>query len=142
MSPFAAARPCRNPTCPALIRSGRFCPEHAREYEARRGSPSSRGYDARHRAWRLAVLADHPVCQDPDRRHPDHQEPATTADHIVALVEWERDAEAAALRLLLRLGNGTDAAWLLTELHAWSLLNGQGLCASCHSSKTARENRR
>lgn len=43
----------RRRACPRILTRGeRRCTEHAREYEARRGSPSERGYDAQHRALR------------------------------------------------------------------------------------------
>ena len=77
----------------------------------RRPSRQARGYDARHDAWRRAVLTEHPWCKDPRRRHPDALLPATHADHIVPIAQ-----------------GGT-----------WLLENGQGLCHDCHSAKTVGE---
>lgn len=38
--------------CPHLAAVGRtLCDEHEKAYEAKRGSASQRGYDARHRRW-------------------------------------------------------------------------------------------
>jgi hypothetical protein len=46
-------RTCPIPGCPALIpTTARYCPTHAREYEARRGTPTQRGYDRAHRRLR------------------------------------------------------------------------------------------
>jgi hypothetical protein len=43
----------RRRTCPRILTRGeRYCPEHAREYEAQRGTPTERGYDAKHRRLR------------------------------------------------------------------------------------------
>ena len=44
---------CPHTGCPVLIpRTSRFCPTHAREHEARRGTPTQRGYDLAHRRLR------------------------------------------------------------------------------------------
>jgi hypothetical protein len=60
--PSALLRPCSAPLCPELV-EGRFCVEHARQAEQRRGSSAARGYDARWRAFavrfrRMLVAAD------------------------------------------------------------------------------------
>lgn len=48
-----AGRRCPGKGCPTIIPAGtRYCPPHARAYEARRGTPAARGYDAAHRAER------------------------------------------------------------------------------------------
>lgn len=79
--PHRAARACVVPGCPNLVR-GRDsrCPEHQREYEARqdarRGTASERGYDARWQKIRDRFLGDHPFCEICG-------EPATVAHHIV-----------------------------------------------------------
>ncbi len=111
--PLKPLRPCLHPGCPALVSTGR-CPAHARAYDRQRGTSAERGYHSpEHRAWRRAVLELHPTCADPDRRHPDEERLAVHADHIIPV----------------RLG-GT-----------WAIENGQGLCHSCHSAKTMREQR-
>src|SRR5579885_2131857 len=108
--PNRPARLCRFPNCPNRIAATeRHCAEHKRELAARdiahRGTASARGYDARHRRWRLFVLRRDPVCRSCGKA------PSVHADHIVPL----------------SLGG------------SWALSNGQGLCASCHNSKTAYE---
>lgn len=48
---MAATRRC--PRCPRLIPAGtRYCPTHAREYEAKRGTSTQRGYGPTHQALR------------------------------------------------------------------------------------------
>lgn len=60
-------RRCSGVGCPRLIYAGkRYCAEHQREYDERRGSPKARGYDApyhraRARAKRL-VDSGRAVC--------------------------------------------------------------------------------
>lgn len=49
---------CPKPGCPVLIpATRRYCPEHARDYEQRRGSRQQRGYDATHNRLRAAWQA-------------------------------------------------------------------------------------
>ena len=56
-----AKRICPKPGCPAVVNK-RYCVEHEREYEAKRGSSSQRGYGSQHRnerqrwARRIATL--------------------------------------------------------------------------------------
>ena len=78
--PSRPLRPCAQPGCPALVAQGSRCPAHATQHNrvhkaAQRGVYSS----ARHRAWRLMVLARDPLCVDCHRR------PSTDADHIIPL---------------------------------------------------------
>lgn len=48
-----AGRRCPTKGCPTILTRGqRYCPTHLREYEARRGTPTQRGYGADHRALR------------------------------------------------------------------------------------------
>lgn len=55
---MAASRVCPRPGCPAIIPAGqRYCPTHAREYEARRGTRQARGYGADHDRRRRALVA-------------------------------------------------------------------------------------
>ncbi|HUK20572.1 MAG TPA: HNH endonuclease signature motif containing protein [Gemmatimonadales bacterium] len=78
-------RPCLAPRCPELVADG-YCAEHRRVRERRRGSSAKRGYDARHRRWRLLVLARDPICKGCNRTL------STDADHIVPLSKggtWE-----------------------------------------------------
>lgn len=46
-----AKRICPKPGCPNVA-VGRYCPQHNREYEAKRGTKLERGYDARFREVR------------------------------------------------------------------------------------------
>ena len=53
-----AGRRCPSRGCPRIItNSARYCPDHAREYEAKRGTPTQRGYGADHRARRATLVA-------------------------------------------------------------------------------------
>ena len=51
-----AKRICPKPGCPHVA-VGRYCPQHNREYEAKRGTSTARGYDQAHRARRAAWAA-------------------------------------------------------------------------------------
>jgi len=84
----------------------------SRRDESTRPSAAARGYcDRAHRAWRQAVLTrDAWACRACGRVCSDHRE--AHADHIVPISQG---------------GERYDVA------------NGQTLCASCHSRKTARE---
>ena len=71
-----AKRVCPKPNCPEIIDSAqRYCARHTREYDARRGSPASRGYGADHRRLRLhharqmsaGILYICPRCLEPIR---------------------------------------------------------------------------
>ena len=117
--PQKAGRACRHPGCPALAHgeSG-YCEEHERlhraEYDRQRGTAAQRGYGSRWRRLRAMYLRRHPLCTDPYQIHGNEVVAATQVDHIVP-----------------RKQGGTDQ---------WD--NLQGLCASCHSRKTAQEDGR
>ena len=50
-----AGRRCPGERCPRILTQGeRYCPQHAAEYEQRRGTATQRGYDGQHRALRRA----------------------------------------------------------------------------------------
>ena len=85
-----------------------------RDESKERGTAAQRGYDARHRRWRRAVLARHPICQMCLKQGKTIS--ATVADHIEPLDPRNP-----------RAGN-----WSVEE-------NGQGLCHACHNRKTADE---
>lgn len=51
-----AGRRCPASRCPVVLTRGeRYCPAHAAEYEAQRGTTASRGYGARHQSARAEV---------------------------------------------------------------------------------------
>lgn len=116
--PLKSLRPCSHPGCAALIRYGRYCDQH----QPRLGRPvvagqperltaAQRGYGAPWRKLRAQFLARHPVCVDPDHRHPGQVRAATDVDHITP-----------------RSQGGSDDP-----------TNLQPLCHACHSAKTLRE---
>lgn len=118
--PIKSPRGCAFSGCPNLTREGVYCDEHRalerKKYDGQRGTSSQRGYGSRWRKLRKMFLNAHPLCVDPYGIHAQVGEtvPATEVDHIVA-----------------KKDGGTDE---------WS--NLQGLCKSCHSRKTAREDSR
>jgi 5-methylcytosine-specific restriction protein A len=101
-------RVCLAPGCPELT-SERYCADHTRERDQRRGTATQRGYDARWRRRRLAYLREHPLCEHCLANG--RATPATQVDHVVPLRSGGADAPS----------------------------NYQALCASCHSRKTVRE---
>jgi len=103
---------CSRPGCPELVPASGRCDQCKRGAERRRGTAASRGYGRRHRTrFREAVLAKHPYCALGCGR------PSVHADH------WPLDRRT----LVLRGADPDDPA------------NGRGLCPSCHSKETARE---
>jgi 5-methylcytosine-specific restriction enzyme A len=112
--PQPAPRACHAPGCPQTTRSGAYCDEHRRERGRRRDQddPDHRFYHtARWRRFRLWFLHRHPLCVMCAAVRLDR--PARHVDHIVP----------RKLRPDLSL---------VEE-------NCQGLCHSCHSRKTRRE---
>lgn len=53
-----AARTCAKKNCPCKATNGNRCADHAREYEAGRGTRIARGYGKEHVAARLAAAPD------------------------------------------------------------------------------------
>lgn len=104
-------KPCNESGCPTLVPKGTSrCEAHRRKAEARRGSPSQRGYGHRHRTvFREGVLARNPICVLCMRR------PATEADH------WPRSRDEL-------IADGLDPD---------DPQHGRGLCHPCHSTETA-----
>jgi 5-methylcytosine-specific restriction enzyme A len=114
--PIKPGHPCAHRGCPAVVRGSRYCEEHKSEgrgYDQVRGSANDRGYGSQWGTLRKIVLAEEPLCRDIWGVHARDGEvvPTTDVDHIVP-----------------REQGGTD-----------DRSNLQGLCHSCHSIKTARE---
>jgi len=110
--PYRARRLCRIPGCPEKAQgSSGLCQGHLAEYDAARGSAAKRGYNYRWQKARAHFLTRHPICEDPDGRHPQQVIQATEVDHKIP-----------------RARGGSD--------HPDNL---QALCKSCHSAKTLRE---
>lgn len=62
-----AGRRCPATGCPRILTNGeRYCTQHARDYETKRGTRQARGYDAAHdqlRAqWQDAINSERIVC--------------------------------------------------------------------------------
>lgn len=110
MMPRRAMKPCSVPGCAELVQSGAYCTTHqpAHKREDNRESASQRGYDAKWRRLRSAILAGNPICADPFRLHSRQVVLATDVDHILAKREGGRDEKN----------------------------NLQPLCHACHSRKT------
>ena len=116
--PVRPKRPCARPGCSALVERG-YCERHAQpdhqRYDRHRESAARRGYGRRWRRLRLMILARDPVCTCPldgcDHEPGRCVRGSEPVDHIVPKVRGGDDSEE----------------------------NLQGLCAGCHSRKTARE---
>ena len=108
--PNKPKRPCGNVGCSALT-TERFCPEHKKQDDKRRGSASQRGYDAKWRKARETYLRQHPLCvycmKDGKVMV------ATVVDHI-------------------KPHKGNRALF-------WDRQNWQALCKQHHDQKTVRE---
>lgn len=114
--PTKPLTPCNYPRCMTRC-EGPYCSHHLKALGAidreERGSAAKRGYNARHRKWRLMVLARNPLCVRCLAE--DKTSAATVADHVVPLDP--------------KNPTGGD----------WSLDNGQGLCHAHHNQKTGAE---
>ena len=119
-------RPCAYPMC-GVLGTERYCPKHEAErqaYLAAKKAQADAAYNkqrpayhawynsARWRRYRKAFLAKHPWCAACEREA--RTAFATEVDHI-------------------KPHRGNYALF-------WDEKNHQGLCASCHSKKTFREN--
>jgi len=111
--PMRPATPCTAPGCRYTTRTGSRCAAHRRadqrELDARRGSASSRGYGARHRDWRAAIIARDPLC--------------------VACLAVGRVTPTRVADHVLPVAQGGE----------WTMENGQGLCDRHHNVKRAHE---
>lgn len=112
--PFAPLTPCAQPGCPELT-DGRYCAKHMKvrrkQDDMRRGSSTSRGYDARWRKARKQFLKIHPTC-----------------------VECERDGRFTAAIVVDHIIPHKGDMKLF-----WDRSNWQALCKECHDRKTVLE---
>jgi 5-methylcytosine-specific restriction enzyme A len=115
--PTKPKRPCSYPGCPELT-AEQYCTMHQRqvtsEYDRRRGSAASRGYDQRWREARQRYLMQHPLCS-----------------------ECERKGKVTAVSVVDHIKPHKGDMTLF-----WNESNWQALCKPCHDSKTAREDGR
>ena len=103
--------PSRPPPSAGFVLAGQQRKQDKRQTDARRGSASSRGYDADWRRLRAAFLMKHPLCLFCEEAG--RVTEATVVDHIISFVD----------RPELRL--------------AWA--NLRSLCKDCHDRRTARD---
>lgn len=104
---------CRKRGCPKLT-SGKYCEDHMSQeqlYNQERGTAAQRGYDAKWRKARARYIANNPLCKKCFEQG--KVIAATVVDHITP--------------------HRGDMVLF------WNEKNWQGLCASCHSRKTAQE---
>lgn len=103
-------RPCRHGGCRVLTTEG-YCEKHKPTANAGRLSSAARGYGYKWRQSSKLYLAKHPYCAECARQG--RRELATEVDHIVP--------HKGDMKLF------------------WDRKNWQGLCHTCHSIKTAKE---
>lgn len=113
-------RVCSVHGCPEYTQHGK-CDEHRRQAEQQRGSARQRGYDRDHeRRFRRPVLERDPTCVCTDTAH-GHGTPC-------GLPTRHADHHPTDRRALVAAGlDPNDPKY------------GRGLCTSCHSRHTARE---
>lgn len=119
LMPQRPKRPCAHSGCPNLVQPPeRYCAAHtcagSHAYDKYRGSAASRGYDAPWRRYTKRYLKAHPLCVACQAQGV--VTASSEVDHIVSVT-------------------GPD------DPRFWDPSNHQALCKSCHSRKTARENR-
>jgi 5-methylcytosine-specific restriction protein A len=107
-------RPCKHPSC-SMLTDNTYCDKHQKEVNARRDSirlsSHERGYTSKWRKASKAFLDKHPWCTECMKHY--IYEAATETDHIIP--------HKGNMKLF------------------WDKSNWQGLCHSCHSRKTAKE---
>ncbi len=103
-------RPCNKPGCNALTRDT-YCDRHKQEPDKQRKSAQERGYTYQWHKESRDYLREHPWCVECQKRG--IGEPATEVDHIIP-------------------HRGDQGLF-------WDKDNWQGLCKTCHSIKTAKE---
>ena len=129
--PNAPARPCAAPGCPSLITAGSRCPDHQKArykaQDARRGSPSKRGYD---RTW-YAFLACYRRCVDLDADDPGFGEELMRRNRCAECWKQGRvNRQRLEFDHIVPLRAGGERL---------SVENVQPLCHAHHSAKTMRE---
>ena len=103
--------PCNEPSCGILVEKGdRYCPNHKFRTKNNRSS-TKMGYGYKWRKARTAFLQGSSLCVHCKERGITNA--ATEVDHVIP-----------------HKGN---------KVLFWDMSNWQGLCASCHSHKTATE---
>ena len=108
---------CFHPGCPNITHNT-YCPTHTKEhdtaYRRKRGSSNKRGYTYRWGKERDAYLIRYPLCKNCLDTYSEIRA-ATEVDHVIP--------HKGDMKLF------------------WDHNNWQGLCKSCHSKKTAEEQR-
>jgi 5-methylcytosine-specific restriction protein A len=123
--PTLPGHPCAHPLCPAIAPAKqRYCTEHKGHDDKQRGTSTERGYGARWRRIRRAVLRrDNYRCR---AMIPAIDERARQRGVMVRC--WNTGKEVD--HIIPKAQGGTD-----------ELDNLQSLCKGCHSRKTAKEGR-
>lgn len=114
--PNKLKRPCAIRSCPNLIDEGKYCDTHKQYkiHDSRRKNDSDRHRHEHTRRWqklRLIYLRANPLCIECKKQN--KIVPASEVHHIVPIARGGTDDES----------------------------NLEALCKSCHSKKTAEENR-
>lgn len=118
--PPSPKRPCAKTGCRNTVQGkDRWCKDHAGEQtkyqkaqDRRRGTAAQRGYTWRWAQYSKSYRARHPLCVECERQG--RVTPAQHVDHIQAV-------------------SGPDDPMF------WDESNHTGLCAPCHSRKTAKQ---
>lgn len=114
----AAPRPCRSPSCSALVSGAEgYCDKHKvqqrKQEDQRRGSSTARGYNYRWQKARATFLKRHPLCMCSDCKQAGRVMAATVVDHITPH-KGDQDL-------------------------FWDTSNWQSMSKPCHDKKTANE---
>jgi 5-methylcytosine-specific restriction protein A len=121
----AALRYCTAPRCPQLVTRGR-CEAHTRErlrqYDERRGTAASRGYDSRWSRYRAGLLVEHPFCGDRPAGAPVTADSRCMGRYVIGKV----------VDHIVQVRGKDDPRF-------YDATNHQILCVSCHEAKRQRE---
>lgn len=135
--PAGLLRACTTPWCPGLAEHGR-CDNCTRGAERRRGSASSRGYNAVWRAFReafftlLVSLGIAPVCGAHLPNGPQTSHSRCQAAGLMVFVSEDGTSLHLDHEPPLRDNERTNMAAVCDETRI------QLLCASCHAAKEGR----